>query len=233
MYKGKRILGLIPARGGSKGIPRKNIINLCGKPLINYTIEAGKNSKYIDYLIVSTDDLEIADIARQAGADVPFIRPSELATDTAKTVDTVIHAINFLKTKELYFDTMVLLQPTQPLRDSNDIDLAIELYSKNSFISLASVSPVSDHPLLIRSIDSNRLHPLLSANSTCRRQDMPKYYRVNGCIYINNVFEINENTSFNDNPLPYIMETSHSVDIDDEIDLVMAEFYINKHIEFK
>ena len=227
MYKDKKILGLIPARGGSKGIPHKNITDLCGKPLIYYTIAAGKASKYIDSVVVSTDDEKIADISLSYGGDVPFMRPAAIASDNSKTIDSVLHAIDTLEKLGRSYDTIVLLQPTQPLRTSDDIDSAIEKYMKFNCIPLVSVCPVSDNPLLIRSIEGDRLQPLLNLNSTCRRQDMPSFYRVNGCIYINESKDLTINTSFNDNPLPFIMESSHSVDIDDPIDLKMAEIMLN------
>lgn len=231
MYKGKKILGIIPARGGSKGIPHKNIIDLCGKPLISYTIEAGLDSKYMDYLMVSTDSQEIAEVSEKAGAEVPFMRPAELASDTAKTVDAVVHAIKTLKEKGQEFDTLVLLQPTQPLRTADDIDRSIEIYIEQGCNSLASVSLVDDHPLLIRSISEDKLMPLLNESSTCRRQDMPLYYRINGCIYINEINSISEKTSFNDNPVPYIMEPSHSIDIDELRDLAVAEYYLKQEVK--
>lgn len=226
MYNEKRIIAIIPARGGSKGIPRKNIINLCGKPLISYTIEAARKSKYIDYVMVSTDDEEIADVSKQYGAMIPFMRPAELASDTARTVDAILHCIKSLKELNECFSDLVLLQPTEPLRTVEDIDSAIEKYYENYPCSLVSLSEVDDHPILIRTIEGNELRPLLNVSSTCRRQDMPKYYRVNGCIYINAVESINENTSFNDNLVPFIMEKSHSVDIDELSDLALAEYYI-------
>ncbi len=227
MYEGKKILGLIPARGGSKGIPHKNIITLNDHPLIFYSISAGLQSKYIDSVVVTTDDDEIADVARNFGADVPFMRPQYLASDTAKTVDCVIHAINTLRNIGRPYDTVVLLQPTQPLRTSTDIDEAIETYMNNKCIPLVSVSPVTDHPLLIRSIKDDHLVSLLNTQSTCRRQDMPAFYRINGCIYINEASSITEATSFNDNPLPYIMDKNHSIDIDEPIDLIFAEALLN------
>ena len=226
MYKGKRILGLIPARGGSKGIPRKNIIDLHGKPLISYTIEAGIKSKYLDYILVSTDDEEIASVSRKYGAQVPFMRPAELASDTAKTIDAVLHAIKNLQMIGDIFDTLVLLQPTQPLRTTEDIDEAIERYMEFGCKPLVSVSEVNDHPILVRTISGNKLAPLLNVSSTCRRQDMPLYYCVNGCIYINEINQINETTSFNDNIIPFVMKKSHSVDIDELSDLVIAEYYL-------
>ena len=228
MYKNKRIIGWIPARGGSKGIPHKNIIDLCGKPLISYSITAALQSKYIDYVMVSTDDREIAEIAREGGAQIPFLRPAELASDTAKTVDAVVHTLQTLRDQGMEFDTMVLLQPTQPLRTAEDIDGAIETYMKAGCTPLVSVSLVEDHPLLIRSIQDNQLVPLLDVSSTCRRQDMPDYYRVNGCIYINETAQIDENTSFNDNRLPFVMDNSHSVDIDAMRDLYMAKYYLEQ-----
>lgn len=226
MIKDKRILALIPARGGSKGILHKNIINLCGKPLLSYSISAGLTSKYIDYIMVSTDDKKIAEVAQRFGAEVPFMRPSKFATDTSKTIEAVLHAIETLKNQGEEFDILILLQPTQPLRTGADIDNAIERFFEMNCEPLASVSPVNDPPLLIRSIEKDKLVPLLKGSSTCRRQDMPQYYRINGCIYINQIKMIDENTSFNDNYIPFIMSKEHSVDIDEYSDLVMAEYYL-------
>ena len=226
MFNGKKIIGIIPARGGSKGIPHKNIIDLCGKPLISYTIEAGLGSQYIDYLMVSTDDQVIADDAIKYGAQVPFMRPEELAADTSKTIDAILHVLTELKKGGDAYDTMILLQPTQPLRTSQDIDEAIEKFFDSGCKPLVSVSEVDDHPLLIRSIQNGMLRNLLNVASTCRRQDMPQFYRVNGCIYINEVDEIDENTSFNDNCIPYVMSKDHSVDIDELSDLALAEYYL-------
>lgn len=228
MFKNQRILAVIPARGGSKGIPHKNIINFCGKPLISYTIEAALGSKYIDYVIVSTDDEEIAKVSIECGAEVPFMRPVELATDTSKTIDSVIYTIRMLRTLGKSFNALVLLQPTQPLRTSKDVDEAIEKYEKNGKMPLVSVSEVDDHPILTRTIEKNKLFPLLNVSSTCRRQDMPPFYKVNGCIYINEINELNENTSLNDNIVPYLMSKSHSVDIDGKLDLVIAEYYLHQ-----
>ena len=227
MYEGKRILAFIPARGGSKGIKNKNIVDLAGKPLIAYTIEAAVGSMYIDKVIVSTDSSEIADVAKKHGADVPFLRPSELASDHSKTIDAVIHAIRFFKEIGDSYDVLVLLQPTQPLRTSSDIDDSIVYFFEKGGRGLVSISPVQDNPILIRTInDEGNVSSILGTNSTCRRQDMKEYYRVNGCIYINNLDEINGDTSFNDNPVGFKMDVSHSVDIDDYVDLNTAEYYL-------
>lgn len=227
MYQGKKILALIPARGGSKGIKDKNIIDLCGKPLIAYSIECGLQSKYIDSVVVTTDSEKIAEVSRQYGARVPFLRPAEYAQDTSTTLVAVLHAVNTLKEMGESYDALLLLQPTQPLRTSEDVDKAIEAYFENGEEDLVSVSLVSDHPLHIRTVEENgKLKKLLDSSSTCRRQDMPPFYRVNGCIYINNLNELNDKTSFNDNSVPYIMEQSHSVDIDDLADFYLAEYYL-------
>lgn len=227
MYNEKKILALIPARGGSKGIKNKNIISLQGKPLIAYTIQAALESQFIDYVCVTTDSEQIAKVSRLFGASAPFLRPPELATDEAKTIDAVVHAINALERKNKYFDVLVLLQPTQPLRTTEDIDLAIIEFFKHNTKALASVSPVDDHPLLVRRIDEKgTLQPLLQRNSTCRRQDLPPFFRINGCIYINNTSEINLETSFNDNEQSFLMSKEHSIDIDELSDLALAEYYL-------
>ena len=225
-----KIVALIPARGGSKGIKNKNIIDLCGKPLISYTIQAALESKYIDKVIVSTDSQEIADVAIKYGAEVPFLRPGELASDTSKTIDAVMHAVGELEKRKEQYDILILLQATQPLRTADDIDSAIELFIKNKGQSLVSVSPVEDNPILIRTIDNlGRMNSILPMKSTCRRQDMPLYYRVNGCIYINLISELDLNTSFNDNKIPYIMPKERSVDIDEIKDLLIAQYYISRN----
>jgi len=228
MFDDRRILAIIPARGGSKGIPYKNIIDLNGKPLISYSIMAALNSEYIDYVLVSTDDLKIAKRAEEYGAKVPFIRPAEYAQDKSNIIDVITHAIIYLKECREVFDTMILLQPTQPLRTTADIDKAIETFFENAEESLVSICEVDDSPLLMRTLNKGKMTKLLNVSSTCRRQDMPSYYRVNGCIYINNIDSLNFDTSLNDNTLPFIMKKSHSVDIDDMIDLEVAKYYLSE-----
>lgn len=231
MYQNKRILAVIPARGGSKGIPGKNIIDLNGKPLIQYSIDAALESKYIDNTIVSTDSVEIADVAVKCGASVPFLRPAEFATDKAKTIDVLIHVVAELEKKGQKYDYLVLLQPTQPLRLSKHIDEAIEKLISSNKDSLVGVTPVQDHPILVRSInEENELVPLLEISSTVRRQDFPDYFKVNGAIYINSLKNLTKETSLNDNILPYEMENQYSVDIDEMIDLEIAKVYL-KHRE--
>ena len=230
MYGEKKILALIPARGGSKGIPHKNILPLAGKPLISYTIGAGLQSKYIDTVLVSTDDPEIARVSKECGAEVPFLRPAELAADTSKTIDAVLHAVRAMAERGMTYDALVLLQPTSPLRTAEDTDRAIEKFYRCGRRAVVSVCGADDPPILMRTIeqgpDGERLKPLLNVSSTCRRQDMPAYYRVNGSIYINAAEELDETTSFNDNPVPYVMAKNHSVDIDGPEDLALAGFLL-------
>ena len=228
MYRNEKILAFIPARGGSKGIPDKNIYPVKGKPLISYTIEAARNSRLIDDILVSTDSERIASVAREYGADVPFMRPDELAGDRANIIDAVLYTIERLRTNGQHYDTLVLLQPTQLLRTSDEIDEAIEVYYKNEKRGVASVSEVDDHPILIRTIDDKGiLKRLLDQGSTVRRQDMPPYYRINGCIYINDIGSLVPDTSFNDNPVPYIMSRDHYVDIDEMRDIQWAAFLLS------
>lgn len=224
MYERNKILSVIPARGGSKGIKDKNIIDLCGKPLIAYTIEEAMKSKFIDDVIISTDSRRIAEICTRYGAEIPFIRPVELALDRSKSIDVVLHAIKALKDNGRVYDCIVLLQPTQPLRIVEDIDLAIETFYRHGKKGVVSISKVEDHPILMRTISGNgELQPLLNMSSTCRRQDMPDYYKVNGCVYVNAVDAIDEKTSFNDNPIPCLMPEERSVDIDELKDLRIAK----------
>ena len=219
MFKDHSILAVIPARGGSKGIPGKNIIEVAGRPLIAYTLEAAKNSRFIDYVLVSTDSEEIADAARKYGGEVPFLRPDELASDTAKTIDAVLHCVKEMEKLGKSFDTVILLQPTSPLRTAKDIDGAIELFFKNGEKSLVSVSELDVNPVLIRRVEDGRAVPILNESSTVRRQDFKKYYRVNGAIYINKASELGSETSLNDNETAYIMDSSHCIDIDSMEDI--------------
>ena len=232
MIKNKKILAIIPARGGSKGIKNKNIVDINGKPLIYYSIREAKRSKYIDKIIVSTDSDEIASISKKYGAEIPFLRPKSLAMDTSKTIDTVIHCIEFLKSKGKDYDLMVLLQPTQPLRKSWHIDEALEFIIDKDEESLISVSKAKEHPILMRKIDQDsHVISLLNENSTKRRQDFTQIYKVNGAIYINKINNnLNNETSLNDNKLAYIMDESYDLDIDEELDLKLARMIIDENM---
>lgn len=216
MYKENRFIALIPARGGSKGIPHKNIIDVAGKPLIAYSIETAKQSSYIDEVIVTTDCEKIAEVSKLYGANVPFLRPANLATDEAKTVDAVLHTLDNIKED---YDYIVLLQPTQPLRTAKQIDDAIEHIIQNNATSLVSVSKVKQHPILMRTMDTKgKLYSLLGENSTVRRQDFKDIYIVDGLIYINKIDNLSNETSLNDNELAYVTKTD-VIDIDSIEDL--------------
>ena len=233
MYKNRKILAVIPARGGSKGIPDKNIIEINNRPLIDYTISEALNSQYIDKIIVSTDSEKIANIAKKCGADVPFLRPKHLAEDHSKTIDVLIDLIKQLSKNGEEYNYLLLLQPTQPLRRTFHIDEAIKIIIENNYKSLLSVNEVSEHPVLIRSIHKDgRLKNLLSINSTVRRQDFESYYKVNGAIYINLLDEdFNADTSLNDNIYPYIMDKEYDLDIDEPFDLEI--FKLKLHLNNK
>ena len=156
MYKNKKILAVIPARGGSKGVPRKNIIEIGGHPLIKYTIDCGKNSKYLDRVVISTEDLLIKKVAEENGGDVPFLRPKELAEDTSKTIDCIVHAVDTLKSMGEEYDYVMVLQNTVPLRKSWHIDEAIEMIVNSNERSLVSISEVDEHPILMRTLNEDK-----------------------------------------------------------------------------
>lgn len=216
LFEGKKILAIIPARGGSKGIPNKNIVDVLGKPLISFTIEVALDSRYIDKVVVSTDDKTIAEISSKLGAEVPFLRPDDLARDESKVIDSVIYTIDNLEDE---FDYVIVLQPTQPIRKVEEIDEAIKEIISKGVDSLVSVSKVRQHPILMKNIDDNGFAvSLLNANSTVRRQDFSDIYIVNGSLYINKINTIDENTSLNDNKLAYIMDYD-VIDIDTNEDL--------------
>jgi CMP-N,N'-diacetyllegionaminic acid synthase len=222
MYTNKTFLTIIPARGGSKRLPRKNVLDLCGKPLIVHTIEAALKSKYINKVIVSSDDEEILNISSNFGADI-LKRPYELANDTATTFDAIKHTIdNFEK-----YDYIVLLQPTSPLRNEKHIDEAIELLEKKKADAIVSVCEMEHSPLWSNTLpkDGSMSNFLKDEILNKRSQDLEKFYRLNGAIYICKTEKLIENKSFflKDNIFAYIMNREYSIDIDEEIDFKMAE----------
>lgn len=225
MINEKKVLAIIPARGGSKGIPKKNIIDVLGKPLIQYTLDEAKKSKYIDEIHISTDSAEIADKIKLLGFHIERFRPLELAQDDSKTIDVLIDVLIYYKSIGKVFDIVILLQPTQPLRKVGHIDEALEHYIRNGEQGVVSVSLVNQHPILIRTIDSNGyLCNILNIESTVRRQDFDDFYIVNGAIYINNSSEILAGVSLNDNRVPYVMKNDYeNIDIDEPKDLEILE----------
>ncbi len=232
MHNGKSILAVIPARGGSKRIPNKNIIDLAGKPLVAWTIEHALNSKYIDRVIVSTDSYKISTISKQFGADVPFLRPVELAIDEATSIDVVVHAINELEKQGETYDFVILLQPTSPLRTAKDIDESIELLGKSKNDSVISVCEAEHNPLWSNVIpDNDSLVGFLDdAILNKRSQDLDVFFRLNGAIYLCKKDRlVKEKTFFlKDKCIAYKMSRDKSVDIDNSIDLSLAHLYITR-----
>ena len=232
MHNNINFLTIIPARGGSKRVPGKNIKLLHDKPLIAWTIEAALNCHHLNRVIVSTDDNNIAKIAIEYGAEVPFIRPALLAQDNSTTVDMVKHALKFYSSNQETFDYVVLLQPTSPLRNSEHITEAIELLLKKKADAIISVCKVEHSPLWTNIIPKNgSLKSFINDDvKNVRSQDLDDYYRLNGAIYIVNVKRLfEENTLFlSENIFSYEMDTINSVDIDENIDFLYTEFLL-KH----
>ncbi len=224
-------LGIIPARGGSKGIPRKNIKELGGKPLIAHTIQASLESGALDRVIVSTDDEEIAAVARQCGASVPFLRPQELATDTTPTLPVLVHAVEWLKEHEGFSpDITVILQPTTPLRQPRHIQESVDLLRTSRADSVVSMSSVPGHynPHWQFKVDAENRIAIFTGESLSdivkRRQDLPLTYTRNGAIYAfkTNLLFQDPPTFYGDDVRAYIMEECYSVNIDSEEDLLLA-----------
>jgi N-acylneuraminate cytidylyltransferase/CMP-N,N'-diacetyllegionaminic acid synthase len=220
-------LALIPARGGSKGIPRKNIKLIAGKPLIVWTIEAALRSSLISEVIVSTDDFEIADVARHAGANVPFMRPSELADDQTPGLAPVMHALNQLPT----FNSVLVLQPTSPLRTTDDIDDLLNFAAQKKASSIVSVTEADIHPYWTYRINADQtMVPFVNASSVVRRQDLPGCFSLNGAMYFADVKWLRENGCLIGNEtLAYVMPKAHSVDIDTPLDWKFAELLLKDY----
>lgn len=225
MIDGKQVLAIIPARGGSKGLPRKNILPLAGKPLIAWTIEAARDSRYIDRCIVSTDDHEIARVASEWGGDVPFLRPGELALDSTPTRDVVLHAINLVAG----YDYIVVLQPTSPLRLSEDIDGCLEAMVQANSATAVSVTEADKPPYwMYRLKPGGRLVPVMECGTPLfRRQDAPTIYVLNGAVYAGTPGAYMKDEPFvRGDTVGYPMPKERSVDIDTELDLKLCEWLL-------
>jgi len=231
MYKGYSVVALVTARGGSKGLPRKNIRPLLSKPLIAWSIEEAKKCRFIDRTIVSTDDEKIMDVARKYGGETPFLRPKRLAQDRSKMVDVIIHALDRLKASGHRYDLFVLLQPTSPLRTAKDIEGAIKLFSSKKAKAVVSVCEAELHPYLANMLPKdNCMKNFLRADVMDKnRQELPKYYRLNGAIFAANCGYFRRYKSFyGKSSYAYIMPQDRSIDIDSEIDLSLAEYLLKK-----
>lgn len=228
MYKNKSFIAIIPARGGSKRLPQKNILNLQGKPLVVWSIESGLKSKYIDKVIVSSDSDEVLNISNKYGSD-GIKRPNEFSADTSTSEEAIMHVISSVKKK---YDYIVLLQPTSPLRNEKHIDESIELLYAKKADAIVSVCEVDHSPLWSNTLPKNDdMSNFLKEEGSKRSQDLETYYRLNGAIYICKTDKFIEEKSFflKDNIFAYKMGKKYSIDIDEKIDFEMAEFFMKKY----
>ncbi|MDR0796580.1 MAG: acylneuraminate cytidylyltransferase family protein [Tannerella sp.] len=228
MYNNQKILAIIPARGGSKGLPGKNIKPLLGKPLIGWTIEQAKASKYITEIFVSTDSREIADVAESFGVSIPELRPSELAIDTATSSSFVVYTLEKLRKEGKNFNYILLLEPTSPLRKNEDIDSAIELAlsnpEKNSVVSLGEVH--MEHPMIVKKLDKKgNIIPYLEQSFVLtQRQEADKAYFPYGVVYLVKTNYFMETKKFYDeHSLPYFIERWQGYEVDDIYDFLCIE----------
>jgi CMP-N,N'-diacetyllegionaminic acid synthase len=225
-----RVLAVIPARGGSKGIPNKNILPLAGKPLIAWTIAAARESACLDRVVVSTDNAAIAATAQPFGAEVPFLRPAELARDDTPTTDSVAHAVRWLDEHQGYRpEAVMILQPTCPLRSAEDIRRALALYVEKDAESVVAVCEAKQHPLWMKQIEADgRLTAYVPDwQHATRRQDLPKVYALNGALFLaqRNLL-VEQNTVYSSRTFAYVMPKERSLDIDTPWDLHVAELLL-------
>lgn len=226
-----KIVGIIPARGGSKGIPRKNIKLLNGKPLIYYTINAAKKSKYLDKIYVSTDDKEIKKISQQYDAIVPSLRPKNLARDATPTLPVIQHMTKLLEKNNEKIDYIITLQPTSPLRTSQDIDNTIDLLIETKDDAAVSVTQVKTHPYLTAHLEGNKLNWLYCEEKRGRRQDFPEIYALNGAVYATKRNILMEKHSlYGQDTRAYIMPPERSIDIDNIYHFTLVETIMKKGI---
>jgi len=236
MIIGKRVLAVIPARGGSKGLPGKNIREFCGRPLVAWSIGQGTACVYVDTVLVSTDSEEIANIAKQYGARVPFLRPATLAGDTASSIDVLLHAIDYLSGIGESYDFVVLLEPTSPLRDVSDIAGALELLvACNNSESVVGVAKVDvSHPAFLLTVQDGLLRPMLGSQPTgLRRQDLKdEFYYLEGTIYVSSVASLRKHMSFyHAATMPWIVDRYKAIEIDELSDFIAVEALMKAKLE--
>lgn len=226
------ILGVITARGGSKRIPKKNIKELLGKPLIYYTIKAALASKLMTKVILSSDDDEIIGIGKDIGVEVPFKRPRELADDTTPTIKVLIHAVNYVEKHQGFFpDIVVVLEPTSPLRTAEDIDKALKKHIETDADSVVSVVKTDHlHPIRAKKIENGVLCDYcLEEKEGVRRQDLPPAYFRDGAFYsVKRDVMMKEHRLYGKVTRPYIMPPERSIDINSELDFKLAEMLMNE-----
>lgn len=230
MIDGKRVLALVPARSGSKGLPGKNIRPLHGKPLLAWPIEAAKASRHVDRVIISTDSPAYAELARQAGAESPFLRPESLASDAAPSIDFILHAIDTLQAEGDLYDYLLLLEPTSPLTEASDIDAALESLAARRDVAdaIVGVTPmVSTHPAFaVRLTAQGVMQPYAapSFGQLPRRQDTEPLFSLDGSLYISSIEALRRERGFcHTRTLPYVTPRWKSFEVDDLVDFVCIE----------
>lgn len=227
----EEVLALITARGGSKGVPRKNLKPVAGRPLIAWTIQAARGARRVDRVVVSTDDAAIAEVAKAWGASAPFLRPAELASDQATSREVALHALDWLALRQGYQpDWLLLLQPTSPLRLAEDIDRAVDLARASGARAVVSVCPAHPHPQWCQRLDeTGRLHPWVEGNGLAqRRQDLPPAYALNGAIYLVRAQDLMAGGDWlGPDTLAYLMPAERSLDIDSPWDLHLADLVLS------
>lgn len=216
-----RVLAVVPARGGSKGVPQKNRREVAGLPLISYTLRAARAASALDRIVVTTDEEELAAIARDEGVEV-VIRPADIAGDESPVIDAVRHALDTLAARDGFrADVIALLQPTSPFRTATDIDAAVALFRRHRS-PVCSVYPCEDnHPARMYRIEDGRLAALFPDLASVRRQDLPPVYHRNGCLYVFGPGEVESGRIIGEAMVPYVMPQASSVNIDTELDLLL------------
>lgn len=232
MYKEKKILALIPARGNSKGLPGKNIKPLLGKPLIGWTIEQALATEVIDKVVVTTDDKTIMEISQSFGADVPFLRPLELAGDSSPTIDAIFHAVDWFEKHDEHFDILVLLEPTSPLREVEDIQSGIiklvdNLNGANTLVSLGEIA--LENPYITKVVEDGYVLPLMNSDrSITQRQQQPVIYFPYGVIYAATISSLKKKKTFyQEKTIPYFIKRWQNYEIDDIYDFLCVEAILN------
>ena len=236
MINGKRVVAIVPARAGSKGLPGKNLRELCGKPLIAWSITQGLACSYVDSVLVSTDSEEIAAVAAAHGARIPFLRPAELAGDGASSIDVLLHAIDYLVGVGETYDYLLLLEPTSPLRDIEDLTGALELLDRSSACeSVVGVAKVeAAHPAFLFTLQDGLLKPMSGAQPTgLRRQDLKvDYYYLEGSIYASSVAALSTTRSFYHSATsPWIVDRFKAIEIDELGDFIMAQALLQAKLD--
>lgn len=231
MIKKKKILAIIPAREGSKRLPRKNKMELNGKTLIEWTIQSALESNLIDTTLISTDDNDIIELVKKYDVLAPFKRPKELADDTSTIFDVIIHAIEYFKSKEIFFSHILLLQPTSPLRNSKDIKQAVQKLNEKTQ-SIVSVCETEHSPLWTNTLPNDlSMKDFISEKyKNIRSQDLPSYFRLNGAIYLSEIkYYIKNKGFFGSDTYAYVMPINRSIDIDNKIDFELCKIMMNEN----